>query len=153
MKFTIRKAVGERDADLVAPLFDSYRQFYGKPPDPALARDFLRKRLAAGESVLLLAEGEPSEALGFVQLYPSFTSVEARPLWVLNDLYVAPAARRHGVGRALMEAARQHAVETGAARLTLETMAENRGAWALYESLGYVWQGDSMKFYALELDR
>jgi len=153
MKFKIRKAAGERDADLVAPLFDSYRQFYGKPGDLVLARDFLRKRLTTGESVILLAEGESSEALGFAQLYPSFTSVEARRLWILNDLYVAAAARRRGVGRALMEAARQHAVETGAARLTLETMAENRGAWALYESLGYVWQGDSVKFYALELDK
>ncbi len=156
MKFTIRKAApGDRDADLVAPLFDDYRQFYGKPADSKRARAFIHDRLAAGESVILIAEaiGElPTQALGFVQLYPSFTSVEARRLWVLNDLYVVSAARRHGVGRALMEAARQHAIQTGAKRLTLETTAENRAAGALYESLGYVCQEESVRFYTLELD-
>jgi ribosomal protein S18 acetylase RimI-like enzyme len=156
MKFTIRKAGrAERDADLVAPLFDDYRRFYGKAADPERARAFIRDRLGAGESVIFVAESTgdgPAEALGFVQLFPSFTSVEARRLWVLNDLYVVSAARRHGVGRALMEAARQHAVLTGAKRLTLETMVENRAAWKLYESLGYVSQEESVRFYTLELD-
>jgi ribosomal protein S18 acetylase RimI-like enzyme len=149
--FRIRRASGEKDADLVAPLFDSYRQFYDKPADPGRARTFIRDRLKAGESVIFVAEGAPGEALGFVQLYPSFSSVEARPLWVLNDLYVASTARRLGVGRALMEAARQHAIETGAKRLILETVAENRNAWTLYESLGYVCHDPSTRFYTLEL--
>jgi len=70
---------------------------------------------------------------------------------VLNDLFVAPDAREQGVGRALMEAARQHAVQTGAKRLTLETMTENRAAWSLYEELGYVRSGDAVRFYTLEL--
>jgi ribosomal protein S18 acetylase RimI-like enzyme len=150
-EFRIRRASGEQDADLIAPLFDSYRQFYDKPADPERARVFIRDRLKAGESVIFLAEGAPGEALGFVQLYPSFSSVEARRLWVLNDLYVASTARRLGVGRALMEAARGHAVQTGAKRLTLETAAQNRAAWTLYESLGYVCHEPSMRFYTLEL--
>jgi ribosomal protein S18 acetylase RimI-like enzyme len=152
MQFTIRSATGERDADLIAPLFDSYRQFYGKPADPALARAFIGDRLTANESVILMAEGPSGECVGFVQLFPSFTSVEARRLWVLNDLYVAPEARGHGVGRALMEAARRHAVATGAKRLTLETMEHNRAAWTLYESLGYACHDPSTRFYTLELD-
>src|SRR6185436_7970368 len=115
---------------LIAPLFDSYRQFYGKPPDAQLAAGFICERLQARESVIFLAEGS-GEALGFVQLFPSFTSVAARRLWVLNDLFVAPAARGSGVGRALMEAARKHAIGTGAKRLTLETTTENRTAWSL----------------------
>jgi ribosomal protein S18 acetylase RimI-like enzyme len=153
--FRIRRASGEQDADLIAPLFDSYRQFYDKPADPELARAFIRDRLKAGESVIFVAEGPAQgasgEALGFVQLYPSFSSVAARPIWVLNDLFVASTARRLGVGRALMEAARQHAVQTGAKRLTLETVAENRNAWTLYESLGYVCHEPSTRFYTLEL--
>lgn len=154
-EFRIRRAVGGGgDADLVAPLFDLYRQFYGKTPSLEVARTFLRDRLEAGESVILIAEAKeaPSEALGFVQLYPSFSSVEARRIWVLNDLFVAATARRLGVGRALMEAARQHAIQTGAKRLTLETMEENRKAWTLYESLGYVCHEASVRFYTLELD-
>jgi ribosomal protein S18 acetylase RimI-like enzyme len=153
--FVVRRAgSGERDVDLIAPLFDSYRQFYDKPPDAKLAASFIRERLLAGESVILLAEAgdeASGEALGFVQLYPSFSSVAAFRLWVLNDLFVIPTARGQGVGRALMEAAREHAIQTGAKRLTLETTAENRAAWSLYEGLGYVRHADSVRFYTLEL--
>ena len=149
---SIRKAAGEQDAERVAPLFDAYRRFYGKPSDLETARAFIEERLRANESVILVAEGASGELLGFVQLFPSFTSVEARRLWVLNDLYVAPDARRHGVGRALMDAARAHAVATKAKRLTLETMEDNRAAWTLYESLGYRCHDPATRFYTLELE-
>jgi len=151
MKPNVRRAV-QTDADTIAPLFDAYRQFYGKPPDPDRAREFVRERLEHNESVILLAEDESGRALGFVQLFPSFTSVQARRLWVLNDLYVTEEARGLGVGRALMEAAREHAVKTRAKRLTLETMDDNRKAWALYESLGYVKSGPEVRYYTLELE-
>ncbi|TMQ59376.1 MAG: GNAT family N-acetyltransferase [Candidatus Eisenbacteria bacterium] len=155
MEFTVRRA-GTREGDVgrIAPLFDSYRQFYSKAADAHLAGAFIRDRLRANESVIFLAEaGEESsrDAVGFVQLYPSFSSVAACRIWVLNDLFVIPTARRYGVGRALMEAARQHAVQTGARRLTLETTTENRAACLLYEDLGYVRQKDSVRFYTLEL--
>jgi len=152
--FIIRRA-GEQDVDLIAPLFDSYRQFYGKPADPQVAATFIRDRVRANESVIFLAvAGEEGlgDALGFVQLFPSFSSVAACRIWVLNDLFVVPTGRRDGVGRALMETARQHAIQTGAKRLTLETTAENRAAWSLYEDLGYVRQEDSVRFYTLELE-
>src|SRR5207302_1364805 len=69
--------------------------------------------------------------LGFVQLYPSFSSAAARRIWILNDLFVAPAARRRGIGRALLQAARDHGVATGAKRLVLSTAASNREARAV----------------------
>ncbi len=151
----VRRAdASERDVGLIAPLFDSYRQFYDKPADAQLAAAFIRDRLQTNESVIFLAEADEEgsrRALGFVQLYPSFSSVAACRIWVLNDLFVIEAARRYGVGRALMEAARLHAIQTGAKRLTLETTAENRTAWSLYEDLGYVRQEDSARFYTLEL--
>lgn len=140
------------DLERIAPMFDAYRQFYGKPPDLDRARDFIRERLERGESAIFLAEDESGNALGFVQLFPSFTSVEARRLWVLNDLFVSEEARGRGVGRALMNAARDHAVRTGAKRLTLETMEDNRRAWSLYESLGYVKNEPNVRFYTLELE-
>jgi ribosomal protein S18 acetylase RimI-like enzyme len=91
-------------------------------------------------------------ALGFVQLFPSFSSLKARPLWVLNDLFVAAEGRRRGVGRALMDRARRHAEETGACRLTLETMKDNAVAKSLYLSLGYVRDPDEVEHYSLELE-
>ena len=79
------------------------------------------------------------------------TSVAARRLWILNDLFVAERARRRGVARALMQGAREHALQTGAIRLTLQTERRNAQAQALYESLGYVRQEGLMVEYALEL--
>jgi ribosomal protein S18 acetylase RimI-like enzyme len=129
------------DGDLVAPLYDAYRQFYEHPPDLATARTFLRERLERGESIVFVAtEATPSgeHALGFTQLYPAWCSVAAKPYLVLYDLFVAPEARRRGVARALMDRAREYADETGAHRLELQTARANRNAQVLYESLGWV---------------
>jgi ribosomal protein S18 acetylase RimI-like enzyme len=132
---TVRR-ITATDADRVAPLFDAYRQFYGCAPDPDAARHFLRERLDRGESVVFVAELD-GKAVGFVQLYPTFTSIGARPAWILNDLYVTPEARRQGVGRALMDAAKAMAEESGAAWLELATAMDNAKAQALYRSCGY----------------
>lgn len=126
--------------DLIVPLFDAYRQFYRLLSDPLRARNYLSERLAKGECVIFLAlSGSESEpvALGFTQLYPSFSSLSLNPLWILYDLYVVPEARRGGVAKALMERARQLARETGADSLTLETAVDNLSAQRLYEQLGY----------------
>jgi GNAT superfamily N-acetyltransferase len=131
------------DLDGAAPLFDAYRRFYGQRPDLAAARAFLDERLRRDESVIFLAvaDGQPSgEALGFTQLYPSFSSVSLKRLWVLNDLFVDPNVRRGGVGRRLLERAREWAIETGAKGLVLTTAVDNSTARALYESCG--WQRD-----------
>jgi ribosomal protein S18 acetylase RimI-like enzyme len=134
---SIRHATLE-DLDLVAPLFDAYRQFYRQPHDLPLARAFLQARLAAGDSVVYLAEDDGT-VQGFVQLYPLFSSTGPRPgrIWLLNDLYVVPPAQGRGVGRRLMDRARQLAEETGAQSIELATARSNTRAQALYASLGY----------------
>lgn len=138
------------DLDALAHLFDGYRVFYGKPSDPSKARAFLQERLGNDESVIFLARDAEGNALGFTQLYPCFSSVSARRLWILNDLFVSPDARRRGVAKALLQRAREHGNETGVVRLTLQTAHDNAQAQALYESLGWVRQ-DGMYEYALEL--
>ena len=137
------RQAGSGDVDAVAPLFDAYRQFYQQPSDPALARGFIAERLARAESVIFLAERD-GQAVGFVQLYPLFSSTAARPrrLWLLNDLFVSPSARGSGVARALMDRARRLGEETGAAGLELATARSNAPAQRLYESLG--WQQDEL---------
>ena len=126
------------DVDAVAPLFDAYRQFYQQPSDPALARAFIAERLTRSESVIFLAERD-GRAVGFVQLYPLFSSTAAQPrrMWLLNDLFVSPSARGGGVARALMDRARRLGEETGAAGLELATARTNTPAQRLYESLGW----------------
>jgi ribosomal protein S18 acetylase RimI-like enzyme len=128
------------DLDVIAPLFDAYRQFYEKPADLALARRYLAERFQRRESVIYVAENERGEIVGFTQLYPAFCSVLADRTYVLYDLFVTPAARGTGAGRALMEAAERHGRETGAARLELQTAKTNKVGQSLYESCG--WERD-----------
>jgi ribosomal protein S18 acetylase RimI-like enzyme len=127
-------------ADLapVAQSFDAYRQFYQYPPDLALASAFMAQRLQKGESVVLLACDTTGAALGFCQLYPTFCSLEAKPIYALYDLYVAPAARGAGVGNQLLLAAEQTARDHGMCRLDLTTAKTNLPAQAAYEALGWV---------------
>ena len=129
---------GNEHLDVLVPLFDQYRQFYKQPSNEKAARSFLGERLWNRESVVFLALEEKSGAgLGFTQLYPVFSSTSMRRQWILNDLYVVPAARKTGVGEALMERARQWGRETGADGVSLETAIDNKTAQRLYEKLGY----------------
>jgi GNAT superfamily N-acetyltransferase len=121
----------------IAPLFDAYRQFYKQAPDLERARAFVTDRITNGESVIFLAASD-KKYHGFTQLYPLFSSVELGTAWLLNDLFVAPSSRRQGIGEALLERARQFAVETGALSLMLETAVDNFAAQHLYERLGWV---------------
>jgi len=147
---SVRQA-GPADADLVAPLFDAYRQFYSQPGDLPLARAFISARLERQESIVFVAERQ-GRMVGFVQLYPLFSSTAARPrrLWLLNDLYVVPEARGNGVARALMLRARRHAEETDAVGLELATAHTNLPAQRLYESLGWR-RDDQFPRYELSL--
>jgi ribosomal protein S18 acetylase RimI-like enzyme len=145
-KLTTRQAES-RDLDAVAALFDAYRQFYEMPADLALARSYLDERFHRNESVILIAEDGRDDIVGFTQLYPAFCSVLADRTFVLYDLFVTPAARGTGAGRALMEAAESHARENGAARLMLQTARTNAIGQSLYESCG--WKRDDL-FYVYE---
>lgn len=137
------------DLELLAPLFDAYRQFYRKPLDTALARQFLLERFERSESTIFLAIRPDGTALGFTQLYPSFSSASAARIFILNDLFVVPEARRTGVARTLLAAAKEFGRMSGAVRLTLSTEVTNTTAQALYESEGWIKQTD---FYNYQLD-
>ncbi|TWI00870.1 L-amino acid N-acyltransferase YncA [Luteimonas cucumeris] len=136
------------DIDAVAPLFDAYRRFYGQPSDLQRAREWLQARMQANESIVLLATGG-GKAVGFVQLYPMFSSVGTARTWILNDLYVDARARRGGVARALLDAAADFARNDGARSIVLETTRDNAPARALYRNAG--WHEDETQWYSLAL--
>ncbi|HSY08238.1 MAG TPA: GNAT family N-acetyltransferase [Steroidobacteraceae bacterium] len=135
------------DLDRIAPLFDGYRQFYGQRSDVAGARAFLLERFGHSESVIFVASRDGA-AIGFTQLYPSFSSISLARIYVLSDLYVVSAARKLGAGRLLLEAAAKFARSLGAHQLTLETAVTNRTAQALYEACGWV---KDTEFYVYQL--
>lgn len=131
------------DLDVLTPLFDAYRQFYEQRSDLDLARRFLHERFTYAQSIVFIAhDGNDGAALGFTQLYPSFSSTRAARIFVLNDLYVAPAGRKRGVGAALLTAAADYARAVGAVSLSLSTAQTNLTAQSLYEAQG--WQRDAV---------
>ena len=150
------------DLDVLAPLFDAYRQFYAQPADLAQARAFLAERMQRQESVILLAvapavsaapgtdscidtSAEDGRVIGFCQLYPTFCSVEARPIYALYDLFVRPEARRSGVGKALLLAAESLAAAHGKCRMDLTTARTNlmAQAWENVAVVGQASQADN----------
>ena len=147
--FTAMPAVPVRQAVLsdlpvLAPLFDGYRQFYGRESDLAAAESFLRDRFDHGESAVFLAHAETGP-VGFTQLYPSFSSVSLARVFILNDLFVAASHRRTGVGSELLRVAVEYARSLGAVRVTLNTDVQNAAAQATYEAAG--WKRDR-QYYA-----
>lgn len=126
------------DLDLLAPLFDGYRQFYRKPSDLTGARAFLADRLRNGDSIVFVAFlGAEAAPAGFTQLYPIPSSVSIGRALILNDLFVTPAGRGKGVGRALIERAVEFGRATGALYLELATEVGNHSAQRLYEAAGW----------------
>jgi ribosomal protein S18 acetylase RimI-like enzyme len=131
------KRVTKDDMPAVALLFDAYRVFYHQRSDLQAAYDFLEQRMEKNESVIFLATIK-NEAVGFVQLYPVFSSVQMKPAWLLNDLFVAETARQQGVAEVLLQQAKQHTRETNAAFLLLQTAADNYKAQSVYERNGWI---------------
>jgi ribosomal protein S18 acetylase RimI-like enzyme len=132
------------DLDSLTVLFDLYRVFYEQTSDLEGAREFLKARILNDESVVFMAvDGE--HPVGFVQLYPSFSSVSMVRSWVLNDLYVKEQFRGRGAGEKLIHNAIQFVKETGAKGILLETGKENSKAQRLYEKIGF--ERESNYFY------
>jgi ribosomal protein S18 acetylase RimI-like enzyme len=146
-KISIREYQGD-DLSEVARLFNAYRIFYEQNSDIPRSRNFISDRIENSESVILVADTGEHELAGLCQLYPTFCSVEAAPIYILYDLYVAPAFRRAGVGKALLVAAIDRARLDRKARVDLTTAKDNFGAQTLYESLG--WKRDDV-FYTYNL--
>ncbi|WP_459503622.1 N-acetyltransferase family protein [Bacillus sp. C1] len=125
------------DLDGLAVVFNNYRMFYRQESNVEEAKAFLRNRIEREESIIFVAV-EDGQYLGFTQLYPSFSSISMKELWILNDLFVQESKRGAGVGKKLLEAARNFASENGAKGLKLQTEIDNISAQRLYAENGYL---------------
>ncbi len=141
----------ESHLDELARLFNLYRIFYEQKDDLDRAYDFIKARLVNQQSIVFVAEDDPDQLSGFVQLYPSFCSISTIPILILYDLYVDQNHRGKGIGRLLMNQASKHAKDNGFKRLELSTAITNVIGQSLYESLNYQRDKD-FYHYALELD-
>ncbi|QKQ75904.1 GNAT family N-acetyltransferase [Nostoc sp. TCL240-02] len=133
----------------VSVLFDRYRIFYNQTSNLKAAKEFLKERFNNNDS-LVFAANENGKLVGFTQLYPSFSSVSMKRVWILNDLYVEESHRGRGIAKLLMSVAEEYAKESGAIRITLSTQTSNITAQKLYETRGYV-KNEEFYHYTLRL--
>jgi GNAT superfamily N-acetyltransferase len=138
------KRASQSDIETIIPLFDQYRVFYKQGSNVAGARQFLQERLSKNESVIFLALDEHNHGIGFTQLFPIFSSETMQRTYILNDLFVRSEGRGKGVGEAILNKAKEFAIQEGSKGLALETDFDNP-AQKLYERLG--WIKDSEVFH------
>lgn len=128
--------VGEEDLADLLPLMRGYCEFYGTAPgDDALerlARACLADPTTTGTQ--LVARDADGAAIGFATIYWTWSSTRAAPIALMNDLFVTPAARGTGLGRALIDACAQVALERGVEVLEWQTAPDNRRAQRVYDA-------------------
>ncbi|PPR53550.1 MAG: hypothetical protein CFH16_00951 [Alphaproteobacteria bacterium MarineAlpha5_Bin6] len=133
----------------VGELFDQYRQFYKYDSNIIQSTNFIKSRIINNESKIFIAINNNNQAIGFVQLYETFGSLDLGKIIILYDLYVKKEFRKKNIGRKLMISSHKYAKEIKAKRIQLSTATNNFIGQSLYESLGYVKDKD---FYTYDLE-
>ena len=149
-QITIRRAEAA-DAAAVARLLHDFNTEFGDPtPGVAALTERAGEMIAAEEMIVMLA-GEGPEGLAQLRLRPSVWSGALDAY--LEELYVAPAHRGRGIGRALLESVLEVARAQGATRIDLGTSETDTAAIGLYESCGFsnLEHGAKMLFYERDL--
>jgi GNAT superfamily N-acetyltransferase len=139
--FLIKKA-NLPDLNQLALLFDQYRVFYQKTSDIQQAKAFLKELIVTCSSEIFVAENEEGKLVGFVQLYPLFSSTRMKKLWLLNDLFVQEDYRGKGISVALINAAKTLCKESNACGMMLETAKTNEIGNNLYPKTGFELDND-----------
>lgn len=143
---TIRHAT-PKDLSELLPLVQAYRVFYKQQPDAQREREFFESHLRKRTSVIYIALAD-GKAAGFMQLFKTYSTVHLCSSWILEDLFVDPQSRHHGIGSALLSHALQHVRADGAGSMFLETAYDNVAAQALYEKAGWLREGRFIKYNA-----
>ncbi|MFT4831141.1 MAG: N-acetylglutamate synthase-like GNAT family acetyltransferase [Psychroserpens sp.] len=132
-----------KDLDELSALFDAYRVFYRKETDIASAKNFLVERILKNDSEIFVSENSEHQLVGFVQLYPLFSSVRMKKLWILNDLFVNYDSRKKGISLGLIDKAKELVEKSDACGMFLETEKSNLVGNNLYPKAGFEFNQDS----------
>jgi ribosomal protein S18 acetylase RimI-like enzyme len=142
------------DAPAFGRLLHAFNVEFGEPtPDAEVIADRAALLIEGGEVTVLFA-GEGPDGFAQLRFRPSLYTGALDAY--LEELYVVPARRGRGLGRALLEAAMEHARGCGAAHIDLGTSEDDVAARALYESAGFTNreggpEGPRMLYYERDL--
>ena len=137
----------EKHLDQLVDIFEEYRQFCGFKQSPNETKAFLKKLICNEESIIFIAlEPDTDRVMGFVNLYPSYSSLALQRLWILNDLGVSSCYRGKGVSKALIQKVQAFAEETNAIRIELKTGVNNVIARRLYQSMDFTIDSDNVYY-------
>ena len=120
----------------LAEVFDLYRVHYGESPDVSRAARWLDENLGSGSLRAFVGE-DGGTLVGFALTMEVPASLRLGRFWLIRDLFVLPAHRRLGVGRALLASVHAAAIEAGALRLVVQTEDDNDPAIRLYAGCGF----------------
>ena len=148
MKFKIIKAE-PKHIEQVGELFDLYRQFYKYESNLIESTNYIKDRIKNNESIIFIAINDANKAIGFVQLYETFGSLDLGKIIILYDLYVKEDHRKNNIGRQLMIRSHEYAKKINAKRIQLSTATDNFIGQSLYESLGYI---KDIDFYTYDFE-
>jgi GNAT superfamily N-acetyltransferase len=131
-------AVREEDLADLLPLMRGYCDFYGVATPDELLLGLSRALLADPdrEGVQLIARDDDGTALGFATLFWTWSTLRGERIAIMNDLFVAPAARGRGVADALITACRERSRAHGCVWLEWQTAKDNLRAQAVYDRAG-----------------
>ncbi len=148
MKFNIIEAK-TKHIEQVGELFDLYRQFYKYESNLIESTNYIKDRITNNESIIFIAINDTNEAIGFVQLYETFGSLDLGKIIILYDLYVKKNHRKNNIGKQLMIKSHEYAKKIKAKRIQLSTAIDNFIGQSLYESLGYL---KDIDFYTYDFE-
>jgi GNAT superfamily N-acetyltransferase len=131
------ESVSAGQLERLLPMIAAYQRFYEvEEIDEERNRSFFARFIAPSDDGMLLAAWRDEDLTGYACLYWTFTSLVPAETVLMNDLFVDPAARGQGIGRALIEASAAAARNRGAHRLEWATAPGNKTAQHLYDSTG-----------------
>lgn len=142
------------DAVEIARLLHDFNLEYSEPTPTVEELAETIARLLGEEEITVLLAGEGPDGLSLFRFRPGIWSAGAETY--LQELYVVPAMRGQGIGRALLEATIKVARDRGADGIDLNTGETDTAARALYESMGFTNRegspdGPAMLFYEREI--